>query len=362
MNFAETAASHFRLDGPAVSCEKYGCGHINGTYLVITDKGTKYILQRVNGTVFRNIPGLMRNVRLVTDHIARKISDPRGVLRLVLTDNGADTYCDAQGEIWRVFDFVTDSLCLQAPETPEDFYRSAIAFGTFQQQLADFPAETLAETIPNFHNTPDRYRKLHGSIERDVRSRAAGAKYEIDEYLSREEMGGELMRRLSAGILPLKVTHNDTKLNNVMFDAATREPLCVIDLDTVMPGLVAFDFGDSIRFGAATAAEDETDLSKMTVDLDLYRTFLRGFLTACPDLTDAEIESLPLGAKIITLENGVRFLTDYLDGDVYFAIDRPDHNLLRTRTQLRLVQEMERKWDEMLRITAEEKARARGMV
>ncbi len=359
MTIAESAASHFRLDGAVASCESYGCGHINGTYLVVTASGAKYILQLINSTVFRDVPGLMRNIRLVTEHIARKISDPRGALHIIPTEDGESYYTDADGQCWRVYDFVKDSYCLQAPETPEDFYRSAVAFGNFQQQLADFPAETLVETIPDFHNTPDRCRKFRISIERNASGRAANAAYEIEEYLSRAEESGDLHRRRLSGELPLRVTHNDTKLNNIMFDARTHKPLCVVDLDTVMPGLTAYDFGDSIRFGAATAAEDETDLSKMTVNLDLFRIYTRGFLTACPNLTDAETESLLPGAKIMTYECGMRFLTDYLDGDVYFSVDRPEHNLDRARTQLRLTQEMEKHWDELLQIVAEEKERTR---
>lgn len=346
-NSAALAARHFPLDGELTCCEPYGFGHINRTFLVVTDKKIRYILQGINHNVFADVPGLMNNISLVTRHIAKKISDPRGVLCLVPADTGADFYLDGAGQYWRVYEFVENSLCLQAPESPADFYQSAIAFGTFQNQLADFDAGQLVETIPNFHNTPDRYRIFHEVLAADKLGRASGAQYEIEEFLKREQDGCELANRLAAGILPLKVTHNDTKLNNVMLDDKTRKALCVIDLDTVMPGLAAYDFGDSIRFGASTAAEDEKDLERVSMDLELFKIYASGYLAACPNLTAAERDSLVLGAKTMTLECGLRFLTDYLDGDTYFAIHRPEHNLDRCRTQLKLVQDMERKWDEM---------------
>lgn len=344
---------NFRLQGGVVSCEPYGCGHINRTYLVVMDSGKRYILQGLSTVAFKDIPGLMENVGAVTRHLARKVSEERGCLHLVPTVDGADYYHDGTQGYWRVYDFVEDSLCLQAPETPEDFYQSAVAFGTFQRQLADFPAETLHETIENFHNTPDRYAKFKAVLAQDRLGRAKDAQYEIQEFLKREADGATLMNMLHEGKLPLRVTHNDTKLNNVMLDAKTRKPLCVIDLDTVMPGLLAFDFGDSIRFGAATAAEDEQDLRKVSMDLELYRIFAQGFISACPQLTEAEYVSLAWGARTMTLECGLRFLTDYLDGDQYFAIHREGQNLDRCRTQLKMVQDMESKWEKMLAIIEE---------
>ena len=339
---------NFRLQGGVVSCEPYGCGHINRTYLVVMDSGKRYILQGLSTVAFKDIPGLMENVGAVTRHLAKKVSEERGCLHLVPTVDGADYYHDGAEGYWRVYDFVEDSLCLQTPETPEDFYQSAVAFGTFQRQLADFPAETLHETIVNFHNTPDRYAKFKAVLAEDRLGRARDAQYEIREFLKREADGATLMNMLHEGKLPLRVTHNDTKLNNVMLDAKTRKPLCVIDLDTVMPGLLAFDFGDSIRFGAATAAEDERDLSKVSMNLELYRIFTRGFISACPQLTEEEYRSLAWGARIMTLECGLRFLTDYLDGDRYFATHREGQNLDRCRTQLKMVQDMEGKWEQML--------------
>ena len=338
--------SHFRLCGTPLGWERYGEGHINRTYLVTTD-WQRYILQRLSRAAFADIPGLMENVEAVTSYLAARNADPRSSLRLVPTREGGCWYRDEEGEYWRVYDFIEDSLCLQRPESPEDFYESAVAFGGFQRQLRDFPAETLHETIPNFHNTPDRYRKFHAALAADPLGRARDVQPEIDFYLAREAEGAQLQRLRESGALPLRVTHNDTKLNNVMLDARTRKALCVIDLDTVMPGLAAYDFGDSIRFGASTGAEDETNLDKIRLDLSLYETFSRGFVSACGAMAEAERMSLPLGAKLMTLECGLRFLTDYLEGDRYFAVARPTHNLDRTRTQIKLVREMERHWDAM---------------
>lgn len=342
----------FQTKGAALSCEPYGNGHINATYLVKTDE-EQYILQRINHHIFQDVPGLMRNVERVTAFLAEKDPDPRHSLHLVPAKDGA-AYVEAEGEFYRMYDFVHDSICLDAPETDEDFYQSAVAFGSFQRQLADFPANELSETIPRFHDTPNRYRALRAAIEKDALGRAASCREEIEFALTREADAAVMMNLLAAGELPLRVTHNDTKLNNVMLDAKTRKPLCVIDLDTVMPGLAANDFGDSIRFGANTGAEDEKDLTKISLSLARYEAFARGFLEACGmALTPKEIETLPWGAKLMTLECGVRFLTDYLEGDTYFRIHRPEHNLDRTRTQFALVADMEKKWTQMCDIVKE---------
>ncbi len=340
----------FLFEGKPLSCARYGEGHINRTFLVVTDSGRRYILQRLSRAAFHDIPALMRNVAAVTAFLAERSSDPRASLHLVPTVDGALWHRDAEGEYWRVYDFIEDSLCLQLPETPEDLYQSGVAFGSFQRLLHDFPAETLSETIPNFHNTPDRYRIFRETLRTDPLGRAASVQREIDFALAHEAEAGTLLEMYARGELPLRVTHNDTKLNNVMLDAKTRRALCVIDLDTVMPGLVAYDFGDSIRFGASTAAEDERDLDRVRLDLKLYRRFAEGFIPACGALTGAERETLPLGAKLMTLECGLRFLTDYLDGDRYFSVARPGHNLDRARTQMKLVQETERHWDEIREI------------
>ena len=295
----------------------------------------------------------MENITAVTEFLRTKTDDPRGVLTLVKTHDSA-SYLHAQDAYWRTYDFVEDSICLQLPETDEDFYQSAVGFGTFQQLLTDFPAAKLHETIPNFHNTPDRYRALLETLERDPMHRAAQVQPEIEFALARQAEMSAIQNALTVGELPLCVTHNDTKLNNVLLDAKTRKVLCVIDLDTVMPGSSLYDFGDSIRFGAATAAEDEKDLSKMEMSLDRFRVFTRGYVRACPGLTAKELELLPMGAKTMTMECGVRFLTDYLDGDHYFAVHRDGQNRDRARTQFKLVADMEKKWDEMRKIVKEE--------
>lgn len=343
----------FRLDAKPVSCEPYGCGHINVTYLAVTESSRRYILQKINSNTFRDVAGLMENITAVTEFLRTKTDDPRGVLTLVKTHDGA-SYLHAQDAYWRAYDFVEGTICLQLPETDEDFYQSAVGFGTFQQLLTDFPAAKLHETIPNFHNTPDRYRALLETLERDPMHRAVQVQPEIEFALARQAEMSAIQNALASGKLPLRVTHNDTKLNNVLLDAKTRKALCVIDLDTVMPGSSLYDFGDSIRFGAATAAEDEKDLSKMGMSLDRFRVFTRGYVRACPGLTAKELELLPMGAKTMTMECGVRFLTDYLDGDHYFAVHRDGQNLDRCRTQFRLVADMEKKWNAMRKIVEEE--------
>ena len=344
----------FPLDAEPIICERFGHGHINETYIAITDSGNRYILQKINNRVFPNVPALMENIVAVTQHLRSQISDPDGVLTLVKTVDGQWYLTHEDGSYWRVYEFVNHCLCLQSPETPEDFYQSALAFGNFQQQLVSFPAHTLHETIANFHNTRDRYRIFREKLAADPMNRDKDVQAEIQFALDREQEAATLVTMLENGELPLRVTHNDTKLNNVMLDMRTRKPLCVIDLDTVMPGLSLYDFGDSIRFGAATAAEDEKDLSKMEMSLDLFRIYTRGFVSACPGLTENEKKMLPMGAKLMTLECGVRFLTDYLDGDHYFATHREGQNLDRCRTQFKLVADMESKWEQMAQIVREE--------
>ena len=350
--YLEEILAHYDLGGTIVFCDHHGCGHINKTYLIETDAGESFVLQGINDSVFKNVEGLMHNIEAVTSYLRQRTEDPRRVLQLIRTKEGTAYQKHSDGTFWRVFTCVKNAICLQTPETPDDFYESAVAFGQFQEQLKEFPAHTLVETIPNFHNTRDRYRIFRETWKRDPKGRAASVQNEIEFVLEREEEASTLVRLLEEGKLPLRVTHNDTKLNNVMLDAETRKAFCVIDLDTVMPGSSLYDFGDAIRFGAATAAEDEQDLAKMELDLALFETFAKGYLTACPGLSELEKQLMPLGAKILTLECGLRFLTDYLDGDHYFAVHREGHNLDRCRTQFKLVADMEKKWDEMNRIIA----------
>ena len=342
----------FKFEGEAVSKEPYGSGHINSTFLVVTNTGKRYILQKINNKIFPDVEGLMNNITLVTEHLKKKYTEPRRVLNLIKTIDDK-SFAEVDGEYWRAYDFVEGSLCLQLPENNDDFYESAVAFGSFGQALSDFPVEKLVEVIPDFHNTPSRFKKFHEVLEKDPLGRAALVQEEIKFCLDREEEMGTLQRLRDEKVLPDRVTHNDTKLNNVLLDKDTRKNLCVIDLDTVMPGLCLYDYGDSIRFGASTALEDEKDLSKVSMSLDLFKIYTKGFVSALPTLTKEEKENLPLGAKTMTFECGMRFLTDYLDGDHYFAVHREGHNLDRARTQFKLVADMESKWEEMKRVVME---------
>ena len=354
----EKSAYAFRLDGTPVKCQVFGHGHINHTLKITTDTGAEYVLQRINTYVFKEPVRLMENVSAVTDFLRRRVEDPRHALHFLLTHDGKYYHVDDEGQYWRCYDFV-GGFCLDAPESDEDFYHSAIAFGRFQTHLSDFPAETLYETIPEFHNTTDRYRQFRESVAADAAGRAAGVKADIDFLLEREDLACTLQNMRQDGLLPLRVTHNDTKLNNVLLDRVTRKALCVLDLDTVMPGLSLYDFGDSIRFGAATAAEDEQDLSKMELDLHLFEVYTRGYLEAANALTDTEIAMLPMGALAVTLELATRFLKDYLDGDLYFKTTYPEHNLVRARTQMKLARDMQQKWEDMNRIVAKVAAQIR---
>lgn len=354
----EKAAYAFQMDGNPIACEELNQGHINQTLKLTTDTGAEYVLQKINKYVFRNPIRLMSNVSAVTDFLNKRVEDSRLALHFIPTQRGLYYHRDRRGEFWRMYDFV-GGFCLDTPQSDEDFYQSALAFGRFQELLSEFPAQTLFETIPEFHNTVDRYRQLRASIQADPCGRVSQVTGEIRFLLKREELGGTLQRMRESGELPLRVTHNDTKLNNVLLDRKTRKALCVLDLDTVMPGLSAYDFGDAIRYGAATAAEDEPDFEKMGLNLHLFGVYARGYLEAAPSLTDKEVEMLPMGALIMTLELATRFLKDYIDGDLYFKTDYPEHNLIRARTQIRLVADMQCHWDEMNRIVAEIAAEVR---
>lgn len=340
--------NRFAVKGiPVISC-RFGEGHINETYLVTCDTGLSYILQKINRQVFKNPGELMENIARVTAFLEHRVADRRMSMHLVPASDGCMYAVDEEGEYWRVYEFVTDSICLQRAEKPQDLYHVGLAFGNFQQQLADFPAEVLYEAIQDFHNTKVRYMQFHEALIRDVMGRAKDCGEEIEFALAHEQEAGIIMDGLADGTLPLRVTHNDTKLNNILLDYTTRKPLCVIDLDTVMPGSALYDYGDSVRFGVSTAPEDEKDLTKVHVDMNLYQVFTRGYLDGCRgSLTEAEMVLLPVGAKLMTLECGVRFLTDYLNGDHYFRISRKSHNLDRCRTQFKLVQDMEDRWEEI---------------
>ena len=349
-------AEKFQIDGEILSIEPYGSGHINDTFRLIEKRGDKekdYILQRMNGEIFKNRDELMENILRVTSFLKEKIvaqggNPDRETLQVIPTRTGEAYYKEEDGDGWRVYPFIVDTVSYDLAESAEDFNRSGYAFGNFQYLLADFPAKELHETIVNFHNTVDRFAKFKKAVEADVAGRAKEVEQEIRFVMEREQdchFFGDLLANRE---VPLRVTHNDTKLNNVLFDRETGKAICVIDLDTVMPGFAAHDFGDAIRFGASTAAEDEKDLDKVSCSMELFEAYFDGFMEGCRgSLTKKEIETLPMGAKIMTLECGMRFLTDYLEGDVYFKTHYEGQNLDRTRTQLKLVKDMEEKWETM---------------
>ena len=342
----------FDFGAPVVGAVRFGQGHINDTFVVHTQPVDaccrRFILQRMSPAAFKRPDQLMENIIGVTDYLGREIEKNGGdrsreALEVLRTRNGKPYYTDEAGGAWRVYPFIERTICCQSAETPELFAASGRAFGRFQRLLQSYPAETLHETIPHFHDTEDRLAKLKATVAADKLGRAF--------VLEREADCSVALRALRDGELPLRVTHNDTKLNNVLMDEKSGEGVCIIDLDTVMPGLAINDFGDSIRFGANHSAEDETDLGKVNLDVELFSVYTAAFLEgAGGSLTAKEIEYLPWGAKLMTLECGIRFLTDYLEGDVYFHISRPGQNLDRCRTQFKLVSDMEAHWDELMDI------------
>ena len=352
----EEVIENFQFEGEYTEGIPYGSGHINDTFRVtFQHKGEtkRYILQRMNNQIFLNPEELMENVVGVTSWLRKKIVENGGepereTLNLVPAKDGKAFYKDSEGEYWRVYLFIEGAKTYDLVENQEDFYQSAVAFGRFQGLLADYPAETLHETIQDFHNTVKRLDTFKKAVEADGCGRAAQVQEEIQFVLDREALAHKLCDMQAEGKLPLRVTHNDTKLNNIMIDDETRKAICVIDLDTVMPGLSVNDFGDSIRFGASTGAEDEPDLSKVSCSMELFELYTKGFVEGCKgSLTEEELDMLPVGAMTMTYECGMRFLTDYLEGDHYFKIHREGHNLDRCRSQFKLVKDMEEKWNQM---------------
>ncbi len=356
----EEVIGHFRYEGRLTGDEPYGSGHINDTYLLTFEEAgagqEKAILQRMNKAVFARPVELMENITGVTSHLRKKIvehgGDPeRETLNVIPAADGKPYYQDSLGDYWRSYKFINGATSYDKVEKSEHFYQSAVAFGNFQRLLADYPAETLYETIEGFHDTKARLQVFKEAVRRDCAGRASQVEKEIRFVLDREETANCFAGLLSRGEIPIRVTHNDTKLNNIMIDDETGKGICVIDLDTVMPGLAINDFGDSIRFGASTAAEDEPDLGKVSCSMELFELYAKGYIEGCGGkLTKKEIELMPMGAKVMTFECGMRFLTDYLQGDTYFKIHREHHNLDRCRTQFKLVEDMERKWYTMKEI------------
>ena len=352
--------------GEVLGYKPITAGHINDTYIVeyLQENGEKirYLLQRINTNVFRMPVELMENVMGVTAFLRKKIEaaggDPtRETLTVFPAKDGKNYYMAEDGGCWRMYNFVEDAFSITELTSAEDFKSAALSFGNFQNLLADYPIETLYETIPNFHNTPSRFKDFLEALEKNASGRKGEAIPEIDFVLAREKDCSVITDLLDSGMLPVRVTHNDTKLNNVLFDNTTKKGLCVVDLDTVMPGSSLYDFGDSIRFGANTGAEDEKDLSKISLDLDLFKAYVEGYLESAGDsLTKNEIEYLPFASKLLTFECGMRFLGDFLNGDVYFKTEYREHNLVRARTQFKLVADIEAKFSEMQSIVNQVKS------
>ena len=346
----------FDFGAPVTGAERFGQGHINDTFVITTEAQKRFILQRVSPVAFKNPGQLMENISGITEYLTGELEKTggdieRGTLHFLHTRDGQYYYLDRERGAWRSYPFVERTVCYETVETPELFAASGRAFGRFQRLLRDYPAQTLYETIPRFHDTEDRLAKLKAAVSADPLGRAAGCEAEIAFVLARQADCSVALQALREGRLPLRVTHNDTKLNNVLMDEETGEGVCIVDLDTVMPGLSINDFGDSIRFGANHCAEDERDLSKVNLDLNLFEIYTRAFLEgAGGTLTEEEIRYMPWGAKLMTLECGMRFLTDHLEGDVYFHINRENQNLDRCRTQFKLVADMEAHWSEMEKI------------
>ncbi len=346
----------FDITGEKVSFTAITDGHINSTYKVTVENGEeikKYLLQKINTFVFKNPDELMQNIVCVTEFLREKIrknggDETRETLTFIKTRDKKNYYRAENGDCWRCYVFVDDAYALNSIDSPEIFYEAGRTFGCFQSLLSDYPIETLYDTIPDFHNTEKRYENLENAIKNDRAGRVKKVEKEIEFIRKRKDDTHLFTDLIKKNELPVRVTHNDTKLNNVLFDKKTGKGICVIDLDTVMPGLSLYDFGDCIRYGASTAKEDEHDLSLVSIDLKLFEAYARGYLeTAGSSLTEKEKELLAVSSKILTLELAIRFLEDYLNGDEYFKTDYPDHNLFRTKAQLKLVEDMESKMPQM---------------
>ncbi len=350
-------AGHFCFEGEYVETVPYGYGHINDTFAVSCKAGDgsrrRYIMQRINSSIFKDPQALMENIERVTRHIRDKVikrggDEKRETLNIIYTSDGKNHFRTEDGQYWRAYVFIEGARTYQIVEDEKHLYNAGNAFGKFQMLLSDFDAGTLHETIPDFHDTKKRYGAFLEAVEKDVCGRAPQVKAEIEFVRSRAEEAGKIVDFIKKGEIPVRVTHNDTKFNNVMIDDATGEGICVVDLDTVMPGSSLYDYGDAIRSGTNPADEDERDLSKVSMDLKLFETYTHGYLDATRNiLTESETDLLPMGAKLMTFECGMRFLTDHLNGDTYFKIHREGHNLDRCRTQFKMVSDMERSWEAM---------------
>lgn len=347
----------FRFEGKYIGAEELHSGNVNNTYRLFynTQDGGKsdYVLQQINTYAFKRPEEVMHNILAVTAHLRRSMLDAgedpdNRVLTCIPTRTGEFMYRDGQGRYWRAYRYIHSAFAYDRVEKPEHFREAGRAFGEFQRMLSDFPAEDLYDTIPHFHDTRRRFYAFVAAVAEDKVGRVADLEQEIDFFFDRRKRMSRIVRRIEDGRIPLRVTHNDTKINNIMIDEKTGRAVCVIDLDTVMAGSALFDYGDAIRFGASTAAEDEPDTSRISLDLNLFREFTAGFLSEVGDLlTEEEIRCLPLSIETMTCELAMRFLTDYIEGDVYFRVKSPDHNLIRAHAQMKLLEDVESKNEQM---------------
>ena len=355
--FLQDALNAFDFGGQVVGAVRYGSGHINDTFCVHTQPGEdpcrRFILQRISSAAFHHPEQVMANIVGVTSYLGKVIAEAGGdptreTMCVYATKDGKNFYTDPEGGAWRVYPFIEDTKCLQSAETPELFAASALAFGRFQQMLKDYPADTLYETIPRFHDTEDRLAKLKAAVAADAMGRVKDVQAELDFVTAREADCSVALQALRDGKLPLRVTHNDTKINNVLFQPNGNQAIVVIDLDTVMPGLVGHDFGDAIRFAANYVEEDSPEAEKAGVDMEVFRAFTQGFLKhTAATLTQQEVDTLALSCFALTCELATRFLDDYILGSPYFKIQYPEHNLVRARCQIALAKDMLQKLDEM---------------
>lgn len=353
----ENAIKHYPQCGKVISYTRITQGHINDTFRVDAENGV-FLLQKVSAVAFKEPLKVMKNIvgvtRFLHDKIVEEGGDPmKGCLNLLVSSEGTPYWLNEKGQVWRMYYFV-EGISFDTPKNPEMFGKAAEAFGRFQHLLEEFPANELEEVIPHFHDTPKRFAALEEAIAKD----AMGRKKEVEDLIriayERKDRIHRIVDGLASGELPLRTTHNDTKLNNIMFDEKGEEPLCILDLDTIMPGSALYDFGDSIRFGANTCAEDERDTSKIHFNLEMFKAYAQGFIKGAEgSLTEKEIRLFPYSAWLLTFECGIRFLTDYLNGDVYFHIDCPDHNLVRAKDQFALFLDMERHQEDADRIIEE---------
>ena len=359
-NTIKNVLPHFCFQGQYKGVSELTSGNINSTYLLEYQDESQpclYILQHINTYVFKNPREVISNISAVTDHLRAALrrnheDTARRVLELIPTRGGSNLHEDADGDVWRAYAYIENARALDVVTSTYEMEQVGRGFGSFQRLLYDFPAQDLFCPIPNFHHTLKRFYAFVRSVDEDRAGRVKHLNDEIEFMFERRRMMGSIVKMLDEGVIPYRVTHNDTKSNNVMLDNTTGEAICVIDLDTVMAGSSLYDYGDAVRFGASTAAEDEPDISKIALDMDKANAFTKGFVEETNGfLTHAELMNLPLGIKVLTCELAMRFLTDYIDGDVYFRVNSPEHNLVRARAQMALLRDIERREKDLQAMT-----------